>query len=72
MDPVVHGLGPLVQLGFGEPEADLVVGAFDRVRAVANVAADLDREVATDGARGGVGGVGGSEHNSASFDDTLD
>ena len=71
VDPVIHRLGPLVQLGRGEPQTDLVVGALDRVRAVADVATDLDREVASDGARGGVGGVGGAKHHSASFDNTL-
>lgn len=33
----------------GEPKGDLVLGAIDRVAAVANVPANLDAEVSTDG-----------------------
>ena len=41
VDPAVHGLGPLVELGRGEPKADLVVGRLNRVRTMADVATDL-------------------------------
>ena len=42
VDPAVHGLGPLVELGRGEPETDLVVGGLDRVGTVADVATNLE------------------------------
>lgn len=46
-----------------EPESNLLLGVLDRVGAVADVAADVDGEVATDGARGGGQGVGGAEED---------
>ena len=53
----------LVEFLRGEPQSDFVFGALDRVGTVADVAADLDAEVTTDGAGGGVSGVGGAEHD---------
>ena len=61
-------VGPGVDLLRGEPESNLGLGALDGVRTVADVAADVDAEVTTDGARGGVSGVGGTEHDAASLD----
>lgn len=46
-----------------EPESNLGLGALDGVRAVADVSADIDGEVTTDGARGGGQGVGGTEES---------
>jgi hypothetical protein len=45
----------------GEPEGNLLLGVLDAVGAVADVAADIDGEVTTDGAGGGGKGVGGTE-----------
>ena len=53
-------------LAVGEPESDLGVGGLDGVRAVDDVTADIDAEVATDGAWCGVERLGGAEHFAAS------
>lgn len=61
VDPVV--LGSLVGNGLTlpEPESNLLLGVLDGVGTVADVAADIDGVVATDGARGRGKGVGGTE-----------
>mmetsp|Transcript_5866 Transcript_5866/g.13914 ORF Transcript_5866/g.13914 Transcript_5866/m.13914 type:complete len:210 (-) Transcript_5866:29-658(-) len=46
----------------GEPVGNFLVGGFDRVRSVADVAANLNAEVSTDGSHGGVRGHGGTKH----------
>ena len=61
VDPVVGGLLPALELLRLEPESDLLLGRLDGVGAVADVAADIDGIVATDGARGRGKGVGGTE-----------
>ena len=53
-------------LAVGEPESDLVVSGLDGVRSVDDVTADIDAEVATDGAWCGVERLGGTEHFTAS------
>merc|ERR1719409_845133 len=55
----------------GEPKGDLGIGGLDGVGTVADVAADLDAEVAADGAHGGLGGHGGAEHLASLEDDVL-
>lgn len=60
--PLVHG----VLVGgdtLGEPEADLVLGGLDGVRAVDHVAAHLDAEVAADGA--GLGSAARTDEDGA-------
>lgn len=52
-----------------EPESNLLLGVLDGVGTVADVAADIDGEVATDGARGRGKRVGGTEDGWA---DALD
>ena len=68
VDPIE--LGSLVRddLALLEPESNLLLGVLDGIGAVADVAADVDGEVATDGARGGGKGVGGTEDGAASLD----
>ena len=61
VDPGGLGRGPLEDLLRLEPERDLLLGVLDAVGAVADVAADVDGEVAADGAGGGGEGVGGAE-----------
>ena len=39
----------------GEPKGDLVLGAIDRVAAVANIPTNLDAEVSTDGPARAIG-----------------
>ena len=41
---------PVVQLGRLEPEADLELGGFSRIRPVDHVAADVDSQITADGA----------------------
>ena len=61
------GVGlPLDELSLGEPESDLGVGRLDGIGTVNDVAADIDAEVATDGAWCGVERLGGAEHFAAS------
>lgn len=62
---------PVQELRGREPEGDLLLGALDRVGAVADVAADVDGVVTTDGARGGGQGVGGTQDGTAGLDDVL-
>lgn len=61
VDPVELGRLPADELTLLEPEGNLLLGVLDAVGAVADVAADVDGEVATDGAGGGGEGVGGTE-----------
>ena len=51
-----------------EPQSDLGLCGLDGIGAVAHVAADLDTQVTTDGAGGGVSGVGGAEQGAAHGD----
>jgi len=68
VDPVVLGGLPAVELVLLEPESNLLLGVLDGVGTVADVAADVNGEVATDGARGGGSGVGGTEKGTAGLD----
>lgn len=61
VDPTGLGGGPLLELGGTEPESNLLLGVLDGVGTVADVAADIDGVVATDGARGRGKRVGGTE-----------
>lgn len=61
VDPVELGSLPADELTLLEPESNLLLGVLDAVGAVADVAADVDGEVTTDGAGGGGEGVGGTE-----------
>ena len=55
----------------GEPKSDLLLGRLDSIGTVADVAADLDAEITTDGAHGTLGRHGCSEHLAALEDDIL-
>lgn len=61
--------GPGVD-SLGEPKGDLLLGALNGVRSVANVSSNIDGEVSTDGSGGGFRGLGGTKHDSASLDGT--
>jgi hypothetical protein len=61
VDPVELGSLVADDVTLLEPESDLLLGVLDGVGAVADVAADIDGEVTTDGARGGGSGVGGTQ-----------
>jgi hypothetical protein len=67
-DPRNGGLSPFDET-FGEPEGDFLGGGFFTVRSVADVAADVEGEVTTDGAGGGGSGVGFTEEGAALLDD---
>jgi hypothetical protein len=68
VDPVVLGGLPAVELVLLEPEGNLLLSVLDGVGTVADVATDVNGEVATDGARGGGSGVGGTEKGTAGLD----
>lgn len=68
VDPVKGSSLVAVELLRLEPEGNLLLGVLDRVGAVADVAADIDGEVTTDGARSGGKGVGGTEEDTAGLD----
>ena len=57
---------PAAEVSFIEPESNFSVGRFDCVRAVADVAANINAEVTTDGAWVGVKRLSGTEHFTAS------
>ena len=71
IDPLVSSGLVAVDLLRLEPESDLLLGVLDRVGAVADVAADVNGEVATDGAGSGGEGVGGTEEGAAGLDGIL-
>jgi hypothetical protein len=68
VDPVVLGRLPALDLTLLEPESNLLLAVLDRVGAVAHVAADVEGEVAADGAGGRCEGVGGAEDGAARLD----
>jgi hypothetical protein len=68
VDPVELGALPALNLTLLEPEGNLLLAVLDGVGAVAHVAADVKSVVATDGARGGGEGVGGTEDGAAGLD----
>lgn len=61
VDPVELGGLPGDDLTLLEPESNLLLGVLDGVGAVADVAADIDGVVTTDGTGGRGKGVGGTE-----------
>lgn len=63
VDPVELGSPVADELALLEPESNLLLGVLDGVGTVADVAADIDSEVTTDGAGGGGKGVGGTEED---------
>lgn len=71
VDETSERRGVTLDLLLLEPERDLALSRLDRVGAVAHVAADVEGEVTTDGARGRGQGVGGTEDGAASLDDVL-
>lgn len=71
VDPAKLGALPLDKLLWLEPQSNLLLGAVDGVRAVADVSADVDGEVTTDGAWGGCEWVGGAEDGAAGLDDVT-
>lgn len=66
--PSVGGRSPLVELRVLEPQRDLFLGRLDRVGSVADVAADLDAEIATNGAGQRIGRIGFAQHDATSLD----
>jgi hypothetical protein len=68
VDPVVLSRLPGLNLTLLEPESDLLLAVLDGVGAVAHVAANVESEVATDGAGSRGEGVGGTEDGTAGLD----
>ena len=68
VEPVL-GVGfPVDELGLLKPQIQLLVGVLDRITSVADVSANFDAEITTDGTRGRFKWVGGSEHLASSGD----
>ncbi len=71
VDPVL-GVGfPVQDFSLFEPESNFLLGVFDRVTSMADVASDLDAEISSDSSRGGFKRVGGSEHLASGGDGLL-
>ena len=60
--------GPVADLAGVEPQGNLLLGVLDRVRAVADVAADLQGVVAADRARRRLLRLGLAQHLAARLD----
>ena len=72
VDPLCGVVLPVGEtLTVGEPEVDLLVGGLDSVGTVDDVSTDIDAEVTTDGAWGGLGGLGSTEHLAAGENGTI-
>jgi hypothetical protein len=61
VDPVMLRGSPVHNLLRLEPESDLLLRIFDAIRAMANISADINTEVAADGAGQGGEWVGGAK-----------
>ena len=71
VNPGLRVMSPAAELSLGEPEGDLGVGGLDGIGTVADVATDVNAEVATDGAGVRLEGLGGTEHLAASSDSVV-
>ena len=71
VNPVVLSGLPALDLAVLEPESNLLLAVLNGVGAVADVAANVEGVVATDGAGGGGEGVGGTEDGAAGLDDVT-
>lgn len=68
VNPVVLSGLPALDLAVLEPESNLLLAVLNGVGAVADVAANVEGVVATDGAGRGGEGVGGTENGAAGLD----
>jgi hypothetical protein len=68
INPVKLSRLPLNNLVLLEPKGDLFLRVLDAIAAVADVTADIDGEVTTNGTWQGVFGVGGTEDGTAGLD----
>jgi len=65
VDPFISVAAPVNELFGLEPEGNFLVGGFDRVRSVTNIATDIDAEVTSDGSWVRVEWLGSTEHFSS-------
>jgi len=65
VDPVVLCRLPALNLLWLEPKGNFLLRAINGIRTVADIAADIDGVVTTDGARGGGSRVGSTEEDTA-------
>lgn len=70
-NPLIQATRVIRNLRLREPVPDLMHRRLWPVRAVANVAANADSHVTTDGARYGSGGVGRSEEDTTGLNGVL-
>lgn len=59
---------PRHEVTFIKPEGNLLLGIFDGIRTVADIATNINSIVAADGAGGRGKGISGTEDSSASLD----
>ena len=71
IDPVVLSRLPALDLLLIEPQSNFLLGGLHSIGAMADVAADIDGEVTTDGAWCGGERVGGTEESAAGLDDVF-
>ena len=71
IDPVVLSRLPALNLLLTEPEGDLLLRRVDSIGAMADIASDIDGEVAANGAWRRGERVGGTEESAASLDDVF-
>lgn len=71
VDPSINSTSVREHTLLTEPEGNLLLGRFHTVRSVADVATDIDGEVATDGTRSRCKGVCGTEKSTALLHDVL-
>jgi hypothetical protein len=71
VDPVMLSRLPALNLLGGEPQSNLLLGTFNAIRAVADIATDINGIVTADGTRGGCERVGGAEDGYQSISDVL-
>lgn len=70
VDPLVNYLG-VGEDTFGEPEGNFLVGALNAVRSMADIAANINAKVTTDGSGKGGQGVGLTEDLAGGLDNIL-
>lgn len=68
-NPGLLAVRPVVDLLLGEPMLDLMLGTFSRIRSVANIPANSQAQVSSDGSREGVIRASSSQQVPSTLDD---
>ena len=70
-NPIEGSLLPFIDFSISEPKSNLIGGTLVGVRSVDDVTSNGNAVVTTNGSWESIVGVGGSEHNTGSLDDSL-